>query len=233
MINERKFASQFSNFWRSTLPNLEATTRSFNLGYERFDGGVPSSSRADRRDLVSETGYRLFRLQVERPEMNELGRFEAALREVADFFQREIPDVGIMQFDLSASERLECTEISKWLARFVRSRCGGGTVEFPSFRGHGMLARCEGDFLVEGNLFEIKYVDRPFRSIDIRQVLIYCFLWFRERGSEVKQFYLVNPFTGCYFVSSPAEVIYSSAGMSSIEFYGLMSYALSSGEISR
>lgn len=233
MINERKFAGQFSNFWRSTLPNLEATTRSINLGYQRFDGGVQSCSRADRRDLISETGYRLFRHRIQQPELDEYERFSAALYDVAEFFRREVPDVDLLQFDLSLSERQECSEICNWLVRFTQYSHSSSLVEFPRFRGHGLIGGCEGDFIIAKSLFEIKYVDRPFRSVDLRQILVYSFLWFRERGYELDLLYLVNPFTGCYFLSSPADLIFSAAGISSVEFYGLISYALSSGEISR
>lgn len=233
MINERKFASQFSNFWRSTLPNLEATTRSINLGYQRFGAGVTPGSRPDRRDLVSETGYRLFRICNERSEIKEIEALDFAVSEAFSFFRRELPDVHSGSLVLDADERLECISIRNWIAAFVRGTFPGKDVTYPSFRGHGLLSGCEGDMVVDDCIVEIKYVDRPFRSADLRQVLAYCFLKYQETKLDFKRLCLVNPFSGCYFISPPSDVIYSASGITTVEFYEQMSYALSSGEISR
>ncbi len=55
----------------------------------------------------------------------------------------------------------------------------------PRFEGCGWLDECEADFLTSNVLVEVKAGDRAFRSIDLRQVLIYCALNFASKKYDI------------------------------------------------
>lgn len=234
MINERKFSSHFSNFWRTCLPNLEAVTRSINLGYERTFYHVSKHSTADRRDIISETGYRLLCLRIANPIKTFPELLPSAETEVIDFFRSNALDSDKQAQPLNEAETLECLSLAAWLLRFVKERAAAEPIIVPQFRGHGALHACNGDVRAGARLFEIKYVDRLFRSSDLKQVLAYCALeYFEKRTFGFSSVFLVNPFQGIYFETSPAELIYSASGRSELDFYEILSYLVSSGEISR
>ena len=234
MINERKLASHFSNFWRSCLPNLEAVTRSINLGYERADNAISSKSKPERRDLISETGYRLLQLRISNPSATPHAFLVPAEKAAVAFFQGNQLDGGRDLAPLNESELTECMELADWMVRFLKTNVEDGVVRVPSFRGHGILHGCQGDLAVGQTLIEVKYVDRLFRSTDFRQILAYCSLeYFQSPGATFSEIIIVNPYLGIFFSVSPAELIYSSSGRAEADFYEYFSYILSSGEISR
>lgn len=233
MISEKTFANQFSNFWRETLPNLEPVTRSVNLGYSRISDPVRSRNVASRRDLISESGRRLFFKIWEKPESERTTLLDESFREASKYLGDGDVEGGHDEIYYDDNEDLEVNRLADWLTRyFHRPDSSPKRVRIPQFKGHGFISSCSGDFEDDGSLIEMKYVSRNFRSHDIRQLIIYSALRYFEDETKFMELKLINPFLGIEFVTDVDELIYSASGVSSLEFFQRLSYAVSSGEIS-
>lgn len=103
----------------------------------------------------------------------------------------------------------------------------------PIFDGCGYVDTSEGDVLTGTTLYEIKTVDRPFRSVDIRQLVTYCALNYLSGRYMIDCIGIFNPRRGVYVVISLEEVCYEISGLSSQELFDAIVHAISSGEISR
>ncbi|MET2829972.1 hypothetical protein [Mesorhizobium shangrilense] len=233
MISEKTFANQFSNFWRETLPNLEPVTRSVNLGYSRISDPVRSRNAASRRDLISESGRRLFFKIWEKPGSERAILLEEALLEAAKYLSDGSVEGEYGEFYCDDSEDIEINRLADWLTRyFDRPASSPARIRIPQFKGHGLISSCSGDFEDDDCLIEMKYVSRNFRSHDIRQVIVYSALKYFEDGARFRELRLINPFLGIEFVTNVDELIYSASGVNSLQFFQRLSYAVSSGEIS-
>lgn len=233
MISERLFASQYSNFWRSALPNLEAVTRSVNLAYNRVSGPAHPTSSPSRRDLISEAGYFLFFESIQRPkESVEVLRL-AAVASALDFLRANIVEFTTEKDELSAPEAEEVDRLAQWLRHYFRGQ--GVTldqVSVPSYKGHGIIQSCKGDFEFSDTLVEMKYVDRHFRSHDLRQVITYSALRYYEGKQVYKAVTILNPLLGIEFTTHIDELVYGASGSDLSEFFQRLSYTISSGEVS-
>lgn len=235
MINERVFAAQFSDFWRSSLPNLEVVTRSANLGYERISAPFKPKSNPYRRDLISESGYRLFFTLLNTPGSNLEDARRSAVSEAKEFLAVNFAHGGEPIDDIGDGEASEIDSLVRWLAAYFARfdpSSWRDKVSIPVFKGHGIISACRGDFLIADDLIEMKYVDRSFRSHDLRQVIVYSALRYFENGELFKNIRMVNPFLGLEFTTNPREIIYSSSGLEVAEFFQELSYVVSSGEVS-
>lgn len=225
MISERAFAAHFSTFWRATLPNLEAVLRTLNLAAEREFTPLRSNTQAGRRDIISETGFRLFGLQLEGREQHPSIVNEA--------FDGATTFLGGDFTELASAEITEAKDLARRLLIYARQFGSKDVTFLPFFPGHGMISPCYGDVAAGSCLIEIKYVDRSFRSTDLRQLLCYCALRHFSANDDFSDVSLFNPFRGVSITVGVGELISGASGRSEEEFYQEFSYVLSSGEISR
>lgn len=224
MISEHAFSSNFASFWKSALPNLESVVRALNLAPERFLRPIVPRTLASRRDIVSETGFRLFGYNIEAVGLTS----DPLISAHADALKYLRRDEG----QLSADEVAEVRELSGRLLSYVRDTGGLGAF-MPPFAGHGMMTACQGDLIVGGRLVEVKYVDRSYRSTDLRQILCYCGLRYFQYGASFEEVSVFNPLRGTAITVGLEELIDSSSGRAPAEFFSELSYVLASGEISR
>lgn len=232
MINERQFALNFTGFWRSSLPNLEAVLRVLNLGPEREHKPYVPSSNPQRRDLISEVGFRLA------AQTSQTGRVSGsdvtlAYEKAVAFLVDEADLGGKANFPpLSELERDESVHLCERIREFLRYRRHRPIEFFPSFAGVGMLARCHGDILVGETIVEVKYVDRSFRSTDLKQAITYAMLA-RIAGTKIDGMIVFNPLRGTYVEMSLFELVFGASGQSVEEFEFEFIQALSSSGVSR
>lgn len=232
MINEKHLASHFSNFWRASLPNLEAVLRAMNLGYDRYFRPLAPATDPRRRDLVSETGFRAFGLQL-RDKGYRLEHIPEAFAQALQYLRQEVSH-GI---DVEAPSTLEAEEvkiISERITDFVRTFGRGARVRYmPRYAGHGLLSSCEGDLEIDNSLIEVKYVDRPFRTSDLRQILCYSALRYFRETSTYENVWIYNGLRGTAVKVGLDELVNGAGGRSKEEFFWELSYLLSSGDMSR
>jgi hypothetical protein len=232
LISERSFAGGFSSFWRDTLPNLESVVRALNSSGERINAPMQSDNSPLRRDVIAETGFRLFLLRREQAGSAKVllplaFKLASAALAALPARKRGTPHA------LSESEADEAVAVARRLILFSRGLDSGPVVAEPHFLGHGLIGECKGDLADSKTLVEVKYVDRSFRSTDYRQCLIYAGLKYFSDGATFERIGIYNPFLGVATSVGIEELIYSASGRSFVEFAAELSYALTAGELSR
>ena len=103
----------------------------------------------------------------------------------------------------------------------------------PLFAGCGYIDASEGDVISDKTVYEIKTVERTFRSADIRQTIMYAALNSMSGQFEVKKVGLLNPREGSYCNFDVDFICTEIAGTSAAELFRTIVDAISSGEISR
>jgi hypothetical protein len=88
----------------------------------------------------------------------------------------------------------EAIELAIRLEDFFAAEPSADTILIqPPFKGCGIIDSCYGDVLQGDHLFELKMVDRNLRSIDLRQVLVYCALNHNSQQYLIKTVSVLNP----------------------------------------
>lgn len=235
MIGASKFAGTYGSFWRNATPTIDLFVRKINIEfYERVD--VPCDYKVDpnRSALVTETAFSLFdeRSRVDGDRTRFFERFAAqataeARRRLARLNAENIGD------DLNPNELNAVQELFRRLCSFFIDRHGRELVVRPDFPGCGFVDRSEGDVIYDDALFEIKAVDRNFRSIDIKQLITYAALNHKSGGYLFRDIGIYNPRRGTEFRMGLDDVCMEISGTSEIELLEMIAYSISSGEISR
>jgi hypothetical protein len=133
---------------------------------------------------------------------------------------------------LSPDERVEVNEFTRRLLKLFLSENKTSIVR-PMFRGCGYIDSSEGDVINVRTLYEIKTVDRLFRSHDLRQVITYAALNYASKQFEIERVGLFNPRSG-YVCEFPIdEVCREISGISGDEFLARLVNVVSSSDISR
>lgn len=232
MINERQFAQNFSGFWRTSLPNLESVLRVLNLGPERLQRPLAPLSDPHRRDLISEAGFRLSSQKWRGgliADADVAGAYHAAVNFLVD--EADLGTEEKYPF-LDAVERDEVIQLSKRIGELIKYKSPITVKFFPEFSGLGMLGQCRGDILCAGTIVEIKYVDRAFRSTDLKQAISYAALG-RLSGQNISDILIYNPLRGTYIESSLIDLVFGASGQSVEQFEFEMTQALSASGVSR
>jgi hypothetical protein len=101
------------------------------------------------------------------------------------------------------------------------------------FTGCGFVDASEGDAIYGQTLYEIKTVERPFRSHDIRQTIVYAALNLAAGQFAISNIGLFNPRRGLYCDVNLDRVCLEISGRPTQELLALVVQAISSGEMSR
>ena len=131
-------------------------------------------------DLVAELAIQSVNMQSKKSKrFDEFFKDAESLREVwrvsqflIDSYEGKRPD---SKFNVTEVETAEAFELSRNIEKFL-SQFSGDIQFSPVISGAGVIDTCQGDLSVNGTLFEIKTVNRNFRSKDIKQLLIYLAL---------------------------------------------------------
>jgi hypothetical protein len=219
---------------------MESFVRAMNLGVERFAPPIPAEVKPERRALVAELGFALFREQAKSGARDLPDAIRQVTKRIAEL-SGEAPS------DITEPSQTECDQASKIadkLSQFARRR--GRIVKLtvdPEIPGCGIVDRAAADFMVHRRrgrlhrrvevreLFEVKAVDRPFRSEDIRQLLMYAaLLWSASETPE--RIGLVNPRLGTFGEWSPDELAQDIAGISGGELLHQIIFDISESRVS-
>jgi hypothetical protein len=236
VIDASTFSEAHHAFWQAYTPTCEHFVRRLNLdGVVRFSNAVEKSPMQKRWALIAEYGFSLF---AERTAGNlehlqngqkiyERAWIEAKKRLLP--FRREGLD---LDHRLDEEELREAEGISVNIARFLEGR-DRALVLRPIFAGCGFVDASEGDMIVGRALYEIKAVDRQFRSGDIRQLLTYAALNHASGQFLFSDVGLLNPRRGIYCEFDLEHLCGEISGRPALDLLALIASALSSGDISR
>ena len=102
----------------------------------------------------------------------------------------------------------------------------------PTFRGCGIISDSFGDIIAGRTLYEIKTGDRPYRSVDLRQTLVYAALNYAARAYTITHLAILNPRLGTYLCFEVDNLTDQLAGKSSPQLFGDIIHFISADTIS-
>lgn len=243
MISEKKFAGGFAGFWAETIPFLtpeviaEFNLRGTALTERRREWVKPlaGSGNSSNNDIIAETAFGLF-AAASRQNKNvlALARDKALITEIRKNATERILGLRgywiVKQLDIKTPKD-EIVELAKRLEDyFTCRRSERPIVVQPRFKGCGILDSCYGDLLTSECLYELKMVDRNLRSLDLRQVLIYCALNYRSRQYTFDKVAILNPRRGIEFRFTVEDLAGRVSGKTASELFHVITDFLCSFE---
>jgi hypothetical protein len=239
MISEKAFASTFSSFWQNLAPMGDDFVRTMNLAVRHFDRPMHSASSPSRRALVNEIGFLLYKKSQASGTSVEaiLGSDEKSAqisREAMVLVQRYQGDSGVQLAEPESREWTEGLELSRRLKSSILGFANGMHILLsPRFAGCGFIDGCEGDVLAGNTLYEVKAGSRPFRLVDVRQVVIYLALNYAKSRFRIDNVGFLNPRLGTYYQCGVQQFTVGLSGKGAVELLSELVDFVSSGGISR
>lgn len=237
MISETAFSQSFSSTWRLLAPATDLFVRKVNsMLREREFAPLNSTVLPERRGFINEAAFQFFRIRREwfnwtRPR-NELMSMaaEAAKATICRIERIDPADIP----DPSRAEEDDIFDIAERLQMFFSRVSGGQSLQVqPKFPGCGIIDTCFGDVRFGDTLYEVKAGDRTFRSMDLRQLLIYAALCKSAQMSPLRRVGLLNPRTGVTFSIGLDHLCLEVSGTQSEELLTEIVRVVSSGDTSR
>lgn len=235
MIGATRFASAYGSFWKNATPTIDLFVRKINLDlYERVEPPADYQVDPTRSALVAETAFALFD-QQSRHDGDRTHFFERFAKQATDEARRRLALLNAknIEDDLNADELNATQELFRRLSSFFIDFQGREFVVRPDFPGCGFVDRSEGDVIYGDTLYEIKTVDRNFRSVDIKQLITYATLNHKSESYLLRDIGIFNPRRGTEFRMGLDDVCMEISGVSAIELLEVITYSLASGEVSR
>lgn len=235
MIDASTFAISFNAFWHAYTPTCEHFVRRLNLGeLDRFHPPMTQIAKTTRRAVIAEYAFSLF---VERRkylastptevETQNGVAWAETIRRLAPYSRQGLD----VESQLNDQEILEVTEIANSLGLFFNSE--KPIVLRPVFAGCGYVDASEADVIFGSTLYEVKTVERPVRSSDIRQTITYAALNAASSQFDLRGVGLFNPRRGQFCDIEIEHVCSEISGRPAQELLSIIIQVLSSGEISR
>jgi hypothetical protein len=238
MIDASTFATQYNSFWGAFAPTTEHFVRRLNAEHiERFETPLDYEGSAHSRALIAEIAFRIFvenganykkngRLDINKEYFSETT--QKTKNKLAPMTQNS----GEILEELSNEEIKHCLILSLRLCSFF-SEGSVETIFEPTFPGCGFIDASQGDVFWGNDLYEIKTVDRPFRGIDIKQLITYSALNYGAKGKIIKNIGLTNPRRGVFFLKELDYVCFEISGLSKEDLFETILDSVSNSEISR
>jgi hypothetical protein len=235
MITASQFARQYASAWAVLTPMSEEFVRRVNgASCERVYTPVRSKVSRHRRASVNEIAFQLF--AKEGRTGRGLGLYERE-EEAHKIFRELIENERWARLgnanELNEFEQQEIDNLAQRL-RFFFLRDTSVRLRFnPIFSGCGIIDDAFGDVIKGNTLYEVKASGRFFRSVDLRQLLIYSALN-KEAGSyEFDEIGMYNPRIGIFYQGKLSEVCYEVSGRSAEELLGDIIERAAGSDISR
>ena len=235
MIGATRFSRAYGSFWRNVTPTIDLFVRKINLDlYERVEPPADYQVEPKRIAFVAETAFALFD-QQSRHHGDRTLFFERFTEQATDEARRRLALLNAENIgdDLNPDELNATQELYRRLSSFFSRSQGRELVLRPDFPGCGFVDQSEGDVIYGDALFEIKAVDRDFRSVDIKQLITYAALNHKSGSYHFREIGIFNPRRGTEFRMGLDDVCMEVAGISAIELLEIIAYSIASGEVSR
>ncbi|WP_024896904.1 MULTISPECIES: hypothetical protein [Brucella] len=231
MIDASRFANLHNAFWAENTPTSEHFVRRLNLEHtDRWSPPIEKPKDTIRAAFVAEVAFAKFCIPV-----GSIASADVEESALVEARRRLIPLTDSpkdLDTPLSLSEEGQVGRLEGSLRGFFK-RSSTETILRPVFRGCGYVDASEGDIVSGSTLFEVKAVDRSFRSVDIRQLITYCALNHASQQFDLRDIGLFNPRRGVSFEMAIDDVCREISGRSKQDLLGEIVSCLSSGDISR
>lgn len=217
MISERDISEKFSAIWKQNFPLLTPNfIRVFNDTQIRdINSKKVISLEEVRYDLVSETAFNLSEFAY----LNSLTPLKAFTETAQIKIIKETANSiwgndNYKEDDLTISEieKQEIISIAVNTLEFIE-KIGSQDVLFkPRLNGYSFIPDIYADISIGDSLFEIKTVNRNFKSSDLKQLFIYIALRQVSDKESWKFAGLYNPKKGVYCTFNIGNLIYNLTG---------------------
>ena len=217
MISERDISEKFSTIWKQHFPLLTPNfIRVFN------ETQISSINRNQvivleevRYDLVSEAAFNLAELAFISKQTSAEAFVEEEQLKILEITAKSIWKSGnYTENDLFISdiEKQEIVLIADNTLEFIE-KLGRQEVLFkPQVKGYSFIPDLVADISIDDSLFEIKTVNRNFKSSDLKQLFIYIALRQVSEKENWKYAGLYNPRKGTYCKFNIKSLIYNLTG---------------------
>jgi hypothetical protein len=241
VISVSAFCKMHSSFWKGVAPTTDIFVRRLNLGhYEREFPEMTISTLPTRRGFINEVAFAVFCQSARKGQGWPPGRLskaelDEAVTSIRPLSARKEALEEIKQDDvLGHEELLDIEEQRDRLMRFVfLNRSVGTLVVEPVFPGCGVIDTSKGDLIASNVLYEVKAGDRLFRSIDIRQLILYSTLNHISGSFKIERLGLFNPRIGISATIPMDDLCFEISGKNSAELFSEIAAVVSSGDVSR
>lgn len=231
MIDASYFAASYTAFWSEYTPACEHFVRNMNIyGTKRYAGEIASYEKIKRAQFIAEFAFSMFSERV-KLQFDGKKQMSSAYRDTVARMAAFSEGHGLHR-RLTNAEDYELFEIYDRIQSFFKYKLEGVTVR-PTFKGCGFIDESEGDIIHSNTLFEVKTVDRNFRSSDIRQLVTYSALEFIAGNNRFNKIGLINPRRGVYCLYDLAFVCSEISGLPGTGLLDLIGNTVSSGQSSR
>jgi hypothetical protein len=194
---------------------------------------MTSSVHPSRRGFINEVAFQFFAETRVTPFITREAE-ERAISAARELMLRIEESRPSDTSPLNSEEMLDAREQLRRLRIFFQNQSKGAALELsPTFAGCGIIDTCNGDICFDDVLFEIKAGDRNFRSIDLRQALVYAALNYMQPKRRIACIGLFNPRMGISFSMGLDELCLEVSGHSASHTLSEIIRVISSGEMSR
>jgi hypothetical protein len=233
MTSELEFVRDYTSFWRTISPLSEDFVKRINLSVlKRFDAEISSRGATSRRGLINEVAFELFayyqssKISLENLTKNDLEKITDKVSNYISHLRAGAPDFSSI---LSEEEVAETMEIAKKLISFFGKF---KTLEIhPKLAGCGKISACYGDVIADDILYEVKSGGRHFRSVDLRQLVLYMALNRAKKQYQINRLGLYNPRCGFHFLQPCNEFSLQFSGLTAEELCHKIIYELGSTDV--
>ncbi|MDF2931373.1 MAG: hypothetical protein K0R36_704 [Chryseobacterium sp.] len=225
MISERDLAEKFTDVWKQHFPLLTASyMKLFNEARPKIVNQEIATNHSEdiRYDLVSQLAFNIVeKVSSKKIDYDDVWK-EKNLESIIEKTALEIwrKSLSYKEINLLETEKSDCQNICNNIFEFLNKTTVVSNSFKPRFSGYGIISDLIGDLEIDGILYEIKTVQRNFRSSDIKQLIIYLALS-HVQGDVIWEYAgLYNPRKGTYCVFNVEKLIYHiSAGKSTSESF--------------
>jgi hypothetical protein len=241
VISVSAFCKVHSSFWKAVAPTTDIFVRRLNLGhYEREFPEMTIPTQPIRRGFINEVAFSVFCQSVKRgqawppPKLSKAELDEAVTSIRPLTVRKEGHGEAKQGDDFVSEELLDIEEQRDRLMRFFfLNRSIDPLVLEPTFPGCGMIDTSKGDLIASNILYEVKAGDRLFRSIDVRQLIMYSTLNHVSKRFRIERLGLFNPRIGISATIPIDDLCFEISGKNSAELFSEIAAVVSSGEVSR
>lgn len=217
MISERDISEKFSAIWKQHFPLLTPNfIRVFNdTQIKAINSKEVVKVEAVRYDLVSEIAFNLSELAF----INKSTPSEAFTKEeqtkIINLTAKSIWKSGnysANNLSISDIEKQEIIAIAQNTLEFIEKLDGQNVVFKPKLKGYSFIPNLTADISIDDSIFEIKTVNRNFKSSDLKQLFIYIALRQVSERENWNNAGLYNPRKGVYCKFNIKSLIYNLTG---------------------
>jgi hypothetical protein len=218
MISERDIAEKFSVVWNQHFPMLTSNfIKIFNETQIKISNSISIPIIENvRYDLITESAFNLAEiLFVYNKTPEEYISNQENLNDLIKYTAKGIWKNGNYteeDLKLIKSEVEEIIKISKNIIEFINTHKFDKLEFKPKIIGYGFIPDLIADLSIDDTLFEIKSVNRNFKSSDLKQLFIYLALQQVSTGKNWDFAGLYNPRRGTYCKFNIKQLVYTLSG---------------------